>query len=187
MSNLINIAHYKLSKQEEQSFSRWPARLGYAPGKGEALTDLPDEVLLTLAELGPEATLALYDLVLGVREWGAGEGFTYLEPPNKMEALDSFLFMADQMRFEVMRRLGWLECGDDVEQGLVALAAAPRSGNAMSEDDSFRLTTAYPDYGRVSDRMKYEPQAVVRSIIPEALKAFREMLESTDGGPKTGG
>jgi hypothetical protein len=183
MRNLINIAQYKLSKQEEQCFSRWPSRLGYTPGNGQTLADLPDSVLLTLAELGPEATLALYDLVLGVRQWGAGEGFTYLEPPAKMEALDSFLFMADQMRFEVMRRLGWLEAKESCEQGLVALASSPRSGNTMSEDDSQRLTTAYPDYGKVSDRMRYEPQAVVRSIIPQALQAFREKIEPTGDGP----
>ena len=128
MSNLINIAQYKLSKQEEQAFCRWPSRLGYTPGSGETLADLPDEVLLTLAELGPEATLALYDLVLGVRDWGAGEAFSYLEPPEKMEALDSFLFMADQIRFEVMGRLGWLEAGPEVEKGLVALASGTPFG-----------------------------------------------------------
>ena len=156
------------------------------PAGARPLSTLPDKVLLALAELGPEATLALYDLVLGVRDLGAGEGFTYLEPPAKMEALDSFLFMADQVRFEVMRRLGWLEGNETDDPGLVPLALAPRPQNGIYEGESPRLTPAYPDYGKVSDRMKYEPQAVVRSIIPQALKAFREKVAPQDNGPEEG-
>ncbi|MBI4797517.1 MAG: hypothetical protein HY794_02010 [Desulfarculus sp.] len=78
-------------KAAQQSFGRWQRRVGFAPAVATRISDLPDPVISRLAELDREATLALYDLVLGVRGWGPGERFTYLEPKPKVEALDALV------------------------------------------------------------------------------------------------
>ena len=39
-----------------------------------------------------------------------------------------------------------------------------------------KLTTAYPRYVEVRDRLRIEPAAVVRSLIPQALKAFHQRI-----------
>ncbi len=177
MGELIDLQGRRRSKAAERAFARWRRRVGCEPGPATRLCDLPDPVLGELADLGSEATLALYDLVLGVRGWGAGERFHYLEAKPKVEALDSFLFVADQVRFELMRRLGWVEGVAAEHYPLVDLALHFERIQKEFKPTTPTLTTAYPRYHQVSDRLGIEPAAVVRSLIPEALKAFRRRLK----------
>lgn len=176
MGELIDLEAQRRRRAADQAFARWTRRVGYQPGPDTKLSELPGRVLGDLAELGSEATLALYDLVLGVRGWGAGERFHYLEAKPKVEALDSFLFVADQVRFELMRRLGWVEGVAAEHYPLVDLALYFERIQKEFEPVTPYLTTAYPRYVEVSDRLRVEPAAVVRSLIPQALKAFRQRL-----------
>lgn len=176
MGELIDLESLRRRKAADQAFSRWMRRVGHQPGPDTKLSDLPDRVLADLADLGSEATLALYDLVLGVRGWGAGERFHYLEAKPKVEALDSFLFVADQVRFELMRRLDWVEGVVSEHYPLVDLALHFDRIQTEFEPSTPQLTTAYPRYVEVRDRLRIEPAAVVRSLIPQALKAFHQRL-----------
>ncbi len=176
MGELIELERIRRRKAADQAFARWMRRVGHQPGPETRLTELPDRVLADLADLGSEATLALYDLVLGVRGWGAGERFHYLEAKPKVEALDSFLFVADQVRFELMRRLDWVAGVACEHYPLVDLALHFDRIQKDFEPDTPKLTTAYPRYVEVSDRLRIEPAAVVRSLIPQALKAFHQRL-----------
>jgi hypothetical protein len=180
MGRVINLERHRQHKAAASAFERWPRRLGHRPGATDSLADLPDATLGLMAELDQDATLALYDLVLGVRGWGAGERFPYLEPQAKVEALDAFLLVADQVRFELMHRLGWVEEPPAASWPLVVLARDFRSLTGRDEPGVPRLSPAYPRYHQVAERLEMEPQTVVRSAIPEALKAFRRRLQ--DGG-----
>lgn len=173
MGTLVSLDDRRQSKAALRSFGRWERRVGCTPGTATRICDLPDEVLARLAELDREATLALYDLVLGVRDWGAGERFTYLESKPKVEALDAFLFLADQVRFDLMRRLGWVEGVASEHYTLLEMAAQPKDILASFQPEVPRLTTAYHRYEELERRLALEPSAVVRSLIPEALLVFR--------------
>jgi hypothetical protein len=140
------------------------------------MADLPDSVLLRLAELDQQATLALYDLVLGVRDLGPGEGFPYLEAQAKVEALDAFLFLADQVRFDLMRRLGWVEGVAAEAYPLLDLAQRPKDIQSQFSPQVPRLSPDHHRYPELADRLRHEPAAVVRSLIPEALLVFRRKL-----------
>ena len=110
-AEVVSLEQVRRDKQARAAFGRWQSRLEHRPAADAALSDLPDAALHQLAELGHQATLALYDVVLGVRGLGPGERYPDLEARQKLEALDVFLFLADQVRFEVMVRLGWLNPG----------------------------------------------------------------------------
>ena len=113
----------------------------------------------------------------GVRGLGAGERFPYLEPRLKLEALDAFLFMADQVRFELMVRLGWLEPNRAREYTIIEMAKDHKSIQAKIGAQAPKLTEEYPHYQDVERRLALEPDAVVvRSIIPQAIAAFKEGL-----------
>ena len=172
MGRVIQLEQARLQQLARRVFAPWPRRLGYRPRPEERFSQLPDRVLDRLAELDQAGTLALYDLALGVRGWGPGEKFPYLEARGKMEALDAYLFLADQVRFELMRRLGWLEGIPGQVYPMLELARNYR-GIMSSFRPSFpRLTEGYPGYQEVRRRLALEPAAVVRSLIPEALERF---------------
>lgn len=173
MGVLVDLGQRRQEKAAQQSFGRWQRRVGFAPVVETRISDLPDQVLSRLAELDREATLALYDLVLGVRGWGPGERFTYLEPKPKVEALDAFLFLADQVRFDLMRRLGWVQGVAAETYTMLDMAARPKDIQAAFSPQVPRLTRAYHRYEDLERRLALEPAAVVRSLIPEALLVFR--------------
>ena len=173
MGIVVQLEQRRRVKAAERSFGRWQRRVEHQPGPETRISDLPDTVLARLAELDREATLALYDLVLGVRDWGPGERFHYLESREKVAALDAFLFLADQVRFDLMRRLGWVEGVASESYSLLEMAAQPLEIQASFLPQVPRLTTAYHRFSDVEARLAYEPGAVVRSLIPEALLVFR--------------
>ena len=176
MSRVVDMRKWQRQREAEAAFGRWEQRIGYRPTPHERLSQLPPEILSNLAELKHPATLALYDVVLGVRGLGAGERFPYLEPRPRLEALDAFLFLADQVRFELMVRLGWLEPTRMRDFTIVEMAKDYRDIQAKAGQEPPRLTQAYPSYAQVKRRLEMEPEAVVRSIIPQALEAFKEQL-----------
>ncbi len=177
MAEVVDIGSARRSKVAGPAFSNWEKRLGFTPGPDEALDAIPDKILIELAELGNEGVLALYDVVLGVRGWGVGEAFNYLEPGRKMEALDSYLFLADQVRFEVMRRLGWLGATVCSEVPIADLALNHKHLMARVAEPPM-LLRAYPRYEEMSKRLEMEPEAAIRSIIPEALTVFRRKVNA---------
>lgn len=176
MGELVNLLEARRSKACHRAFGRWEKRLGLTPAYQTRLCDLPDPVLSRLAELNHGATLALYDVVLGVRGWGPGEGFAYLAAHDKLEALDSFLFLADQVRFELMRRLGWIEGLPAEVFPILDLASRSREIQNTFHPQVPVLRPKYHRYQEVEPRLAYEPAAVVRSLIPEALLVFRQKL-----------
>ena len=46
---------------------------------------------------------------MGILGLGAAPKFNYLDREEQMMVVDIHLFLADQVRFEMMRRLGWLD------------------------------------------------------------------------------
>lgn len=182
MSNLVNMDEFRRNRQAQKAFTRWEKLVGFRPEQAARLSDISDEGLMSLAELDNDAALALYDLVLGVRNWGPGEKFHYLESWRKMEALDAYLFLADQVRFEVMRRLGWVVGLAGESRTLLDLASHPAEIQAASQ---IKVPQLQPDYHRYDDleqQYSVEPAAAVRSIIPEALNAFRRLVEKDGQG-----
>jgi hypothetical protein len=185
LGELYRLGELRLNKTARRCFGRWERRLGYAPAASAKVGDLPDPVLGRLAELDNEATLALYDLVLGVRGWGAGERFLELQSKAKMEALDAFFFLADQVRFDLMRRLGWVEDLASQHYSLLEMAERPQDILAEFLPAVPRLTHKYHRRDELEQRLALEPGAVVRSLIPEALLIFRRKVagEATDVPP----
>ncbi len=175
-ARVVSLVEVRQGKEAAASYGRWRQRLGHTPVHGERLADLPAPVLAELAELGHQATLALYDVVLGVRGWGPGERYPHLESREKLEALDAFLFLVDQVRFELMARLGWLEPTKVRGHSIIDMAKNHRSIAATEGQEPLRLTQTYPGYDQVRRRLEREPEAAVRSVIPQALAAFKKQL-----------
>ncbi|MCF8032662.1 MAG: hypothetical protein K9K66_06765 [Desulfarculaceae bacterium] len=175
-SQVISLDQARRDKEAMAAFGRWQRRIGHTPAHDERLCDLPPAALAELAELGHQATLALYDVVLGVRGLGPGEVYPDLEPRAKLEALDAFLFLVDQVRFELMARLGWLEPPGPRESSIMEMARDYRQIAAGPGQKPLKLTEVYPSYEQVRRRLHREPEAVVRSVIPQALTAFKDQL-----------
>ena len=54
-------------------------------------------------------SMAYYEMIMGVLDFGPATKFNYLASEQQMRVVDIHLFLADQLRFEMMRRLTWLD------------------------------------------------------------------------------
>lgn len=176
MGNLIKLSKVRLEKAAKRAFGQWPRRLTYAPQPGVRAADLPDAVLFTLAGLEDKATLALYDVVLGAHGLGPGERLSELDSAAKFQALDDFLFLADQMRFELMRRLGWVEDLPTQGYGILDLVLLPAETKAELRMKLPTLSPECPLSAEVAAARRDEPAVAVRSLIPQALEEFGQRL-----------
>ena len=176
MGELVNLGQVRKAKAARRAFAHWPRRLAYTPESGVKAGDLPDAVLYTLASLESQATLALYDVVLGARDLGPGERLSELDSATKFRALDDFLFLADQMRFELMRRLGWVGELPAKDYGLLDLVFMPAETKTKLKAKLPSLGAGFPHTAELDARHQLEPATAVRSLIPQALEEFGHRL-----------
>ena len=111
MTEVIQLESFKRKQAAIRGFKSWSKRFGEKLDEQTKLSDLSDGALLFLISPGDQNIFALYDLVMGVKNLGTASDFFNLDKPKKMEVIDISIHLLDQLRFECMRRLNWLESG----------------------------------------------------------------------------
>jgi len=116
-------------------------------------------------------------VIMGFLGLGPGIKFNYLPAADKLQVLDVYLFIGDQIRWECMRRLGWVEGFAGEKHPLLDLIL--NSGRIKREflPRYPGLTRRHPDYDEYMKRRQFEGEAVVRRLIPESLAAFEKMVK----------
>lgn len=176
MGEVVRLDQARWQRLARGGYARWQSLVGWRPAPESRLADAPDAALARLAELGPQATMALNDLVGAALGLGAAEDMEKLPPAEKMEALDAYLFLVDQVRFEMMRRLGWVEGLAADKHSLAELAVDHADIKAREQQRPPMLKPSHHRYTELQSRLEREPEAAIRSLIPEALTLFRRRL-----------
>ena len=109
MAKIIPLAEYKEQVALRAVGRYWDSLFEEPFDARIRLSDLRPKTLFYLAEPGDESSSTLYALIIGL--FGFDETTTFKSLDSKMQnhILDIHLFISDQIRFEMMFRLGWLE------------------------------------------------------------------------------
>ncbi|MEW6666337.1 MAG: hypothetical protein AB1512_14095 [Thermodesulfobacteriota bacterium] len=149
--------------------------------------DLPDRALLFLCEDIPESRFAVYDLLTGVFGLGSGYEFESLPSPTLLPLLDCYFLTMDRIRFECMRRLGWVEepvpVGDEmtiIEQVRLDLnTSTPFLLNGP------KMTPRHPGFQKVRGENDFDYGRFLRMHIPDAVTEYRKRTTAKeDSGRK---
>ncbi len=174
MTEVIELEKAKQDMAVRRGYRNWKSQFQEDFGPDTRLTDISTKTLSLLAYGKDKSTFYLFDLVMNLRSLGSGFEFTELDPKEKMAVMDQYLFLLDRIRFEFMKRLGWLEAYPGEECTLVELVLrfdqmAPRlqaSVPLLSRNHS-----AYEEYRKMS---AFEKEEMVRKLIPKALKEIED-------------
>src|SRR4030042_49692 len=174
MTEVIELEKAKLDMAVRRGYRNWKSQFQEDFGSGTRLSDISTKTLSILAYGKDKSTFYLFDLVMNLRNLGSGFEFAELDPKEKMAVMDQYLFLLDRIRFEFMKRLGWLEAYPGEEFALVELVLrfdqmAPRlqaSVPLLSRNHS-----AYEEYRKMS---AFEKEEMVRKLIPKALKEIED-------------
>lgn len=177
MADIIDFANYVGRRREGQALHRLLRSLGSRLGdlSLSRIRDLPDELLLRMAEGGIEGKATLEEFVLAVDGIGATP-LRELPRATIMRFLDVYLFLIDQLRFEIMVRLGWIDP--------LPARDIPLEDLIRSEGEALRrlrvspgLKEGHPHFHRFQSLLDLEKEAFLRRQIPAALEQFRRRLK----------
>ena len=181
MAEIVNLADRRRSLAAKRGFKGWERRFSRSFDVSTRIEDLSHETLGRLIGGGEESNSLLYDLIMGIKGLGPGLRFHFLAGAEKIGIVDIAVFLLDQLRFEAMRRLGWIDDYPGYHIPLVDLVegyGVKFSGTGMETPSLSRDHARYGEYRRTfsGDRGVF-----VRRLIPEAIDAFHD----EDGGPGT--
>lgn len=177
MAKILNLDEYRVKTAEQRGFTPWRKRFQTVCTRRTTPADLDDQMLYALAVPGENSTAAYFELVMGVFNLGPAARFYDLEKTEQIKVTDVHLFLADQVRFELMRRLGWVAgfpCQKIpllelvLQSGLLSRACRERPPDLSADHP------AYADYRRMVVR---DREVFVRRLLGDALTAFERRLQ----------
>lgn len=176
MGEVIDLKEFSSSRAIERSLTLWRKSFPEKLTSRTCLSDLSDQTILTLAQLGHKTMAVLYDLIMGVFDFGSYDKFQFLRGEPKIKVLEASLFLIDQIRWECMRRLGWVEGFAGEKYPLVHLILKHRSLKSEFRPPFPELKKDQPRYEEFLMRREIDGEAVVRELIPAALAAFSQRV-----------
>lgn len=113
---------------------------------------------------------------MGILDFGQADGFYFLGNREQMRVVDIHLFLADQIRFELMRRLKWLLSFEGRRYSLLEMVRefdkirerCRRHPPHMAPSD-----INYAEYIKLTDGDK---EVFIRRMLPQALDAFKNRI-----------
>lgn len=167
----------------DKGFRTWLSGFQEQFGPDTRLTDVSAATLLYLATPGDENLYVFFDLIMGAYGLGGSARFRLddLDAPMKLKIMDTAFALMDRVRFEVMRRLGWVTDVPDQNTPLIALVKAAWSGEAAFAGAVPRLAADRPGYERYARLPPIDQRVFVRRLIPQAVAEFRAQVEGRSG------
>jgi len=176
MSKIVNIQAYRSKALQQRSFGLWHKRFGELYNARSRLSDLSDKTLYYLALPGDNSSFAFYELIMGILNLGAASKFHYLDNENQIKVVDIHLFLADQVRFEMMRRLGWLERFPSSPYPILEMAQKSDEIKSQSRGNPPTLSKAHPEYGNYMGLTSGDKEVFVRRMLQQALDALKKRI-----------
>lgn len=179
MAEIIELEQFRRKLAADQGFHTWLSRFREEFGAQTRLSDLSDQTLLFLVTPGDDHLYAIFDLVMGAKGWGTSTRFILDDLPGqiKQQILDISLRFLDYCRFEVLRRLNWVEEMPEASQPLVVLVEALAQASTPGATLPPNLRPDHPAYNDYLKEIPSERHVFIRRLIPQALAAFRQRVE----------
>jgi len=182
VAEVVDLDRFRRKLAADKGFRTWLKRFQDQFGPDTRLEDLAPETLLYLATPGEENLYVFFDLVMGAMGLGGAVRFRldHLESATKLRIMDAAFALVDRTRFEIMRRLGWVEeiPGEDVP--LIALVQqAWEKGSAFAREVP-RLAPGHPDYQAYQKLRPVDQGTVIRRLIPRAVAQFRAQINASE-------
>ncbi|MGD0218170.1 MAG: hypothetical protein ABSC45_11785 [Desulfobaccales bacterium] len=184
VAEVIDLERFRARVSADQGFRTWLGRFKEQFGPETRFEDLSPTTLLYLASPGEDNLYVFFDLIMGSRGLGGSLRFRLddLEYAVKLKIMDTAFALVDRVRFELMRRLGWLEAVPGGEHSIMQLVQEAWRRQLQFAREIPRLSTDHPDYQAYSRLNHLDRVVFIRRLIPRAVDTFRERLASGNQG-----
>jgi hypothetical protein len=94
-----------------------------------------------------------------------------------MAVMDIALFMLDQLRFEALNRLGWIEDYPTLHIPLVELVEKFADRFAAIQHETPALSPQHPAFKTYQETYEGDRGRFIRKLIPDMIQAFKERTQ----------
>ena len=172
MDKVVDLKEFSTKRAVRRVSKLWRSRFPEELTSKTMLGDLSDKTILTLAQLGKEVINTINQVIMGVFNIRPGFRFESLPGPDKIKVLDASLFLIDQIRWESLSRIGWVEGYAAEKFPLVELILNFDKIQKEYRPRFPRLRETHPDYREFIKRRDIDGESMIRAMIPAALAAF---------------
>jgi hypothetical protein len=174
----IDLNRYRCERLEACIFGPWRRRFGDATLHLQTtLAELGDWTLYRLAQPGDESSAAYYEFITAVRCSSALDDDQLRQ--EEIRCLEIHLGLSDQVRFELMCRLGWLEPFHARRLPLVDLVRRFDTLQPELADQILAPAPALPHQAALAELPPRERLVRLRQLIPQALLDFARRLDGS--------
>lgn len=176
MTDIVDLKDYRTRQLEKRAFGPWDKRFGCRHTRETRLQDLSDNLLFLLARPGEAGAVLYYELIMGALDLGNPMKFYFLEDDAKITVIDIHLFLADQIRLEMLHRLGWLEPFAAGKYPLLDMVLSFRQYRDICRRSLPVLAASHPRFKEYSRLKNADKDVFIRKLLPEALECFQKQL-----------
>jgi hypothetical protein len=173
MAKVVDLQTYRTKTVEQRGFGPWQKRFSENFDSTTRLQDLSDAIVYFLAQPGESSSVAYYEVIMGVLGLGAAAKFHYLDNSNQMLVIDLHLFLADQIRFEMMRRLEWITGFEGAKYSILEMVQKFDLVKENCRVNPPELSAAHADHAEYSQLTIGDKDVFIRRMLQQALDAFR--------------
>ena len=177
MAKIVDLQTYRAQQSNERVFGPWRKRFNESCDDNTKISELSDRTLLYLAQPGDASTLGYYEIIMGALDLGLAAGFYSLAKGDQLKVVEVHLFLADQIRFELMRRLNWITGFSCQAYTLLELIRNTDKLKRQSREKPLELSTSHAGYDAFQKLTLRDKEAFVRRLLPEAIDSFRNVLD----------
>jgi len=174
MTGIVDLEKAKLELKARRGYRNWASRFGEKFGLSTNLSHISDKTLIFLARGKGNSPFYLDDLIMNLQGLGSGFEFNDLDTKDKMIVMDRHLFLLDRIRFEYMKRLGWLNNYPGEKFTLIELIIKYDQFAPGMQARSPVLSEDHPDYPKFWKMGPFEKEEFIRKLVYTALKEIED-------------
>ena len=176
MTKVVDLQTYRTKSVEQRGFGPWQKRFAETFDSTTRLEDLSDATVYFLAQPGELSSVAYYEVIMGILDLGPAIKFHYLANSDQMLVVDLHLFLADQVRFEMMRRLKWITGFEGIKHSILEMVQEFNKVKENCRENPPKLAGSNSDFAGYSQLTMGDKEVFIRRMLQEALDAFIKRL-----------
>jgi hypothetical protein len=173
MAQIIHIATYRAQSALQAGFKQWRRCFKEDFTIGTRLGDLKPPILYRLSDPSEPCDVLYYPLILGFLGHDGKQAFERLDNRVQIQVVDIHLFLGDQVRFEMMRRLRWLARFATGQYPIFDMVRRFDQIRELAQQDPPLLSDTHSGYPEYRSLVPRDQQVFIRRLFPSTLEAFR--------------
>ncbi|KJS32604.1 MAG: hypothetical protein VR64_05855 [Desulfatitalea sp. BRH_c12] len=174
MVEIVSLSEYRERCALQAGYALWRRCFKEDFHGHTRLCDLTPAVLCSLAAPAETSDPFYNALILGFLGYGAHAHFEYLDNRTRMQVVDLQLFLSDQVRFEIMHRLGWLAGFGAAQYTLFEMVRDFGRVRMACQAHPPHLASNHPGFEEYQGLVDRDQQVFIRRLFQTALEAFRQ-------------